>query len=82
MKKKRKCWLPAISHFPTMFSKGFFHRVVKSPDFVAELSLYQPNNPDLTTLYMKPFENIVGKGANAGYHKAFFLGVSKVVIAW
>ena len=30
--KKRKCWLPAFSLFPTMFSKGFFQRVVKSQD--------------------------------------------------
>ena len=27
--KRRKCWLPAISPFPTMFSKAFVHRVVK-----------------------------------------------------
>ena len=32
--KRRKCWLPAFSPFPTMFSKGFFFRVVKSQDFV------------------------------------------------
>ena len=24
--KRRKCWLPAFSPFPTMFSKGFFPR--------------------------------------------------------
>ena len=28
--KRRKCWLPAFSPFPTMFSKGFYTRVVKS----------------------------------------------------
>ena len=28
--KRGKCWLPAFSPFPTMFSKGFFLRVVKS----------------------------------------------------
>ena len=28
--KRRKCWLPAFPPFPTMFSKGFFPRVVKS----------------------------------------------------
>ena len=27
--KRRKCWLPAFSSFPTMFSKGPFFRVVK-----------------------------------------------------
>ena len=30
--KRRKCWLPAFSPFPTMFSKDFFFRVVKSQD--------------------------------------------------
>ena len=32
--KKRKCWLPAFSPFPTMFSKAFFSRGVKSWDCV------------------------------------------------
>ena len=35
-RKRRKCWLPAFSPFPTMFSKGFFFRVVKSWDYVVE----------------------------------------------
>ena len=26
--KRRKCWLPAFSPFPKMFSKGFFPRVI------------------------------------------------------
>ena len=26
--KRRKCWLPAFSPFPSMFSKGFFFKVV------------------------------------------------------
>ena len=30
--KRRKCWLPAFSPFPTMFSKGFSIGVVKSRD--------------------------------------------------
>ena len=30
----RKCWLPAFSPFPTIFSKGLFVRVVKSRDCV------------------------------------------------
>ena len=34
--KKRKCWLPAFSPFPTVFSKGFFFRVVESWDFVVK----------------------------------------------
>ena len=28
--KRRKCWLPAFSPFPTMFSKAFFNRVIKA----------------------------------------------------
>ena len=31
-----KCWLRAFSPFPTMFSKGFFLRVVESRDYVAK----------------------------------------------
>ena len=34
--KKRKCRSPAFSPFPTMFSKGFFTRVVKSQDCVVK----------------------------------------------
>ena len=34
--KRRKCWLPAFAHFPTMFSKAFFIRVVKSLDCVVK----------------------------------------------
>ena len=34
--KRRKCWLPAFSPFPTMFSKGFCHRVVYSWDCVVK----------------------------------------------
>ena len=32
--KRRKCWLPAFSPFLTVFSKGFFFRVLKSRDYV------------------------------------------------
>ena len=34
--KRRKCWLPAFSPFPAMFSKGLFLRVVKSPNCVVK----------------------------------------------
>ena len=34
--KRRKCWSPAFSPFPAMFSKGFFCRVVKSRDCVVK----------------------------------------------
>ena len=32
--ERRKCWLPAFSLFPTMFSKAFFLGVLKSRDCV------------------------------------------------
>ena len=32
--KRRKCWLPAFSPSPTMFSKGFFFRFFKNRDCV------------------------------------------------
>ena len=35
--KRRKCWLPAFSSFPTVFSKGFLPRVLKSRDCVAKI---------------------------------------------
>ena len=35
-RKKKKCWLPAFSPFPTMFSKGLIPRVVKSRDSVVK----------------------------------------------
>ena len=44
-----------ISHFPTMFSRGFFFRVVKSHC-----------DKGLNTLRKIVFEKIVGKGGNAG----------------
>ena len=34
--KRRKCWLPAFSPFPTVFSKAFPLRVVKSLDCVVK----------------------------------------------
>ena len=34
--KKRKCWLPSFSPFPTMFSKSFNLRVVKSREGVVK----------------------------------------------
>ena len=34
--KGEKCWFPAFSPFPTMFSKGFFLKVVKSRDRVVK----------------------------------------------
>ena len=34
--KRRKCWFPAFSPFSTMFSKGFFFRVIKCLDCVVK----------------------------------------------
>ena len=34
--KGEKCWLPAFSPFPTMFSKGFFCRVLNNRDCVGK----------------------------------------------
>ena len=34
--KRRKCWLPAFSPFPTVFSKAFFFLVVQSQDCVVK----------------------------------------------
>ena len=34
--KRRKCWLPAFSHFHAMFTKGLFFKVVKSLDCVVK----------------------------------------------
>ena len=34
--KRRKCWLPAFSPFPTMFSNGLIFREVKSRDSVVK----------------------------------------------
>ena len=38
--KRRKCWFPAFSPFPTMFSKGFYLRVIKMM-CGKELTLYK-----------------------------------------
>ena len=34
--KRRKCWFPAFSPFPTLFSKGYFLKVIKSRDCVVK----------------------------------------------
>ena len=37
--KMRKCWLPAFSPFPTIFSKAFFSRGVKSRNCVVMVKI-------------------------------------------
>ena len=34
--ERRKCWSPAFFPFPTMFSKDFLYRVIKSLDCVVK----------------------------------------------
>ena len=36
-KKRRKCWLPTFSPFPTVFSKGFYFKVIKGRDCVVKI---------------------------------------------
>ena len=48
--KGEKCWLPAFSPFPTMFSKSFFYRVVESWDCIVKslpfhCPFMKPRNP-------------------------------------
>ena len=71
--ERTKCWLPAFSPLPTMFSKGYFFRVV----IVKVLFVWKrvnplPNCPNFIMIQReKLFKNIVGKGENAG--KQYFL---------
>ena len=51
--KRRKCWLLAFSPFPTMFSKGFFARILKSRDCVVNISQETAVNP-LTKFHTRP----------------------------
>ena len=46
--KWRKCWLPAFSPFPTMFSKAVFSRGVKSQDCVRKSYLPTKFSTQLT----------------------------------
>ena len=42
--KRRKCWLPTFSPFPTFFSNSFLLRVVKSRDCVVQLNALLPKH--------------------------------------
>ena len=74
--KRKKCWLPAFSPVPLLFTKGLFSKVIKTMDYMIksqqlDLTLYYTIP---TTLRKRPLENIVGKGGNAGYqHFLLFL---------
>ena len=55
-----------------MFSEAFYMMLLKHDIIWLKLFNLFPNNP--TTLKKKPFENIVGKGVNAGdQHFRLFL---------
>ena len=64
MEKGENAGYQHFSPFPTMFSKRFFLTVVKSRD--CESKAFSTQSRLLTTLIKKNFENIVGKGENAG----------------
>ena len=56
MGKGEKCWLPAFSPFPAMFSKGFFFSVFKNLGlFDKELALYHIiptfNDPEIESFW-------------------------------
>ena len=59
--KRRKCWLPAFSPFPTMFLKAFQSRFVKNWDCLIKNQLLTTQSLFSTTLNEKPFEKRFGK---------------------
>ena len=66
-----KCWLPAFSSFPTMFSKAIFRQVrPKLRLYGKELTLYYAI-PSFNDPKKEAFENIMGKGENAGNEHFF-----------
>ena len=46
--KRRKCWLPAFSPFPSIFSKGFLFTVVKSRDYVVQITTQDVNSETIS----------------------------------
>ena len=56
-RKRRKCWLPAFSPFPTMFSKGHFLRVVKNLVYV----MLHTNSQGIMGIYLVCGKNARGK---------------------
>ena len=74
--KGENAGLPVFSPFPTMFSKVVFFRVAKSWDCVVKSLPFTKQLRILTTQEMQSFENIVGKGENAG-NQHFYAPASK-----
>ena len=62
--KRRKCWLPAFSPFPTIFLKGLYLEVIKSREWV--LALYQTTKfwtvSNWKNLQTTKIRNCFGKG--------------------
>ena len=59
--KRRKCWLPAFSPFPTMFSKVVSFRVVKSQDCVVRGILGNPSVKHSDTFHSLPLGQLTSK---------------------
>ena len=53
--------------FPQCFQKGYYPRVVKSPDCVVKDEPFPKQFTAFMALDEHPFQNIMGKGENAGY---------------
>ena len=69
--KIRKCWLPAFSPFPTMFSKGSSLGVVKSRDcIVKNLQTTISNMMKMEENASNGLGNTVGKGEIVRYGPA------------
>ena len=69
--KRRKCWFPAFSPLPTMFSKGLFLWVIKSRDclvkslnFAQSLPQFGSNNERCSQLVFESVKKktLSGKG--------------------
>ena len=58
-RKRTKCWLPAFSTFPTMFSKAFSSRVDRSLDCVVK---------GLTAFFLRVAKSYPPKYVKQEYH--------------
>ena len=79
--KRRKCWLPAFSPFPIMFSKAIFLRVINSLPNIkildwSKLKAFADNKMNVTDIFkvvLGRVKNILGKRENAGYQHFLLL---------
>ena len=70
--KRKKCWLPAFSPFPTMFSKEFLYSVVKSGLCGKELTLCQ-TSPGFYLSPVQVFWKHCGKKRRNWFNEQFLL---------